>query len=186
MKNQIKISLQIAWLAISVTILLMGTNMCVATDAACHQAGESMIFMMFWLSFPTGLLFTVPAMIVLDQGTVESPSEFITAWIVLAFGGSLQWFLLLPRCLQKPELTLLNLGTSVRVPALDFPDTISPSVIPPAPVLEPAVVKLPAPVESEAVKVAGARTGNRRKSTKAIAAFDRTGRTPLERVINHL
>lgn len=54
MKNQIKILVKIAWLAAVATILLMGTNMCVSSDAACSQAGETMLFMMFWLSFPTG------------------------------------------------------------------------------------------------------------------------------------
>jgi hypothetical protein len=187
MKNQVKTLLKIAWLATVATILLMGTNMCVSTEAACYQAGETMLFMMFWLSFPTGLLFAVAATIILEHGNVAYPSDFITAWIVLAFGGFLQWFLLVPRFFQKPDLTLLKLETSERLPSVGSPDTVSPSreVIQRAAVLEPAVVELPASVQSKAVQVVGNRTRTRRKSTKPIVAFDRAGRTPLERVIDH-
>jgi len=117
MKSQVKICLKIAWLAAALTILLMGTNMCVSTDAACYEAGDTMLFMMFWLSFPTGLLFAIPALIILHHGTVEYPSDFITAWIVLAFGGFVQWFLLVPRLFQKqdrfppsPQLTFIGVG----------------------------------------------------------------------------
>jgi len=123
MKNQVKIYLKIGWLATVVTTLLMGTNMCVSTDAACYQAGETMLFMMFWLSFPTGLLFVVPAMIALEYGNVQVPSDFITAWIVMAFGGFLQWFILVPRFLQKPDLIVLKLETS---PALISPGSQAP------------------------------------------------------------
>jgi hypothetical protein len=127
MKNQVKIYLKIGWLATVVTTLLMGTNMCVSTDAACYQAGETMLFMMFWLSFPTGLLFVVPAMIALEYGNVQVPSDFITAWIVMAFAGFLQWFILVPRFLQKPDLILLKLGTSPALPSPGSQDTTLPS-----------------------------------------------------------
>lgn len=127
-------------------------------------------------------------MIVLEPGAVEYPSDFITAWIILAFGGFLQWFLPAPRFFQKPDLTVLKLGTSERLPSLGSSNTISPSreVIQPDPVLKPPVVELPASVQSNAITVVGNRSSTRRKSIKAIAAFDRTGRTPLERVIDHL
>ena len=188
MKNQVKICLKIGWLATVVTTLLMGTNMCVSTDAACYQAGATMLFMMFWLSFPTGLLFVLPAMIALEYGNVQAPSDFITAWIVMAFGGFLQWFILVPRFLQKPDLTLLKLGASPTLAAPGSQDTTLPSrkTIQPAPVSKPTVLEIPAPVPSEVAQVVSKRTRSRRRSIKSIAAFDRTGRTPLERVIDHL
>jgi hypothetical protein len=48
-------------------------------------------------------------MIALEYGNVQVPSDFITAWIVMAFAGFLQWFILVPRFLQKPDLILLKL-----------------------------------------------------------------------------
>ena len=188
MKNQVKIYLKIGWLATVVTTLLMGTNMCVSTDAACYQAGETMLFMMFWLSFPTGLLFVVPAMIALEYGNVQVPSDFITAWIVMAFAGFLQWFILVPRFLQKPDLIVLKLGTSPALPSPGSQDTTLPSreVIQPAPVAKTTVPETPQPVQSRPVQLVSKRIRTRRKSIKSIAAFDRSGRTPLERVIDHL
>jgi hypothetical protein len=161
MKNHVKISLKIGWLATVVTTLLMGTNMCVSTDAACYQAGETMLFMMFWLSFPTGLLFVVPAMIALEHGTVQYPSDFITARIVMAFGGFLQWFILVPRFLQKPDLTLLKLGTSSTLASPGSQDTTLPSreTIEAAPVSKPTVLELPAPVQSKLCKLSASESG---------------------------
>lgn len=186
MKSQLKICLEIAWLAAAVAILLMGTSMCASTDAACYQAGETMFFMMFWLSFPAGLLFALAALLFLHHGTVQYPSDFITAWMVLAFGGFLQWFVIVPRFFQKQDLTILKLETSPTLPSPGAHESKSRSSPEPAPLLKATIPDPPATAQSKAVQVLNDRKKARRKSIRSIAAFDRRGRTPLERVIDRL
>ena len=76
-----------------------------------------MLFMMLLAFLPNRrLLFVVPAMIVLRaREWFIDPSDFITAWIVMAFGGFLQWFMLVPRFLQKPDLTAAEIGNVLNV-----------------------------------------------------------------------
>jgi hypothetical protein len=189
MSKQITICLKTAWLAGVTTVLFMGTGMCVSTDTTCFEAGDTMLFLMLWLGFPTSLLFIVASQIILNVVPVHSPSDFITAWMVMAFGGFLQWFILMPRFFQKQDLTLLNLGTSATSSSVssNHATLSSTEVIQPAPLQKPEVLKPPpAPVQTKAVQLVSNRTRRRRKAIKSIAAFDRTGRTPLERVIDHL
>lgn len=95
---------------------------------------------------------------------------------------------MVPSLFEKPGLTTLNLETSAPFPSVGPQDATvsSRAVIKPAPVAKPTVVESPAAVQSKAVQVVSNRTRTPRKSIKSIAAFDRTGRTPLERVIDHL
>jgi hypothetical protein len=189
MSKQISICLKTAWLAGATTVLLMGTGMCVSTDATCFEAGDNMLFLMFWLGFPTSSLFIVASQMILHPVAVHSPSDFITAWMVVAFGGFLQWFVLVPRFFQKHEFTVLKLQTPVTVPSADTQVSTlqrSNERLQPAPVAEPIDVESAAPIKSKAVQVVSKRTRTRRRSIKSIAGFDRTGRTPLERVIDHL
>ena len=189
MKKQFRICLLTAWVAAAVTILFMGTNMCVSTDVACHQAGETMFVLMFWLSFPTGLVFALAGVIFLDNGVVHSPSDFIAAWMVMAFGGLMQWLVIVPRLFEEGGLTLLNLEARAKSTCFsseERPTRLSNEVTAPAPALNPYVLKLPPPVPARAASVALSRTMQSRKTIKAIPGFDRNGRTPLERVIDHL
>jgi len=89
---------------------------------------------------------------------------------------------------EKPDLILLKLGTSPALPSPGSQDTTLPSreVIQPAPVTKTTVPETPQPVQSRPVQLVSKRIRTRRKSIKSIAAFDRSGRTPLERVIDHL
>lgn len=189
MSKQITICLKTAWLAGAITVLFMGTGLCVSTDATCFEAGDTMLFLMLWLGFPTSLLFIVASQIILHPVSVHSPSHFITAWMVMAFGGFLQWFVLVPRFFQKHEFTVLKLATPITIPSADSqPGALrQPIERPaPAPVSRTTVLESSPPVPSKTVQVARKRTRTRRKSIKSIAAFDRTGRTPLERVLDHL
>ena len=91
-----------------------------------------MLFLMFWLTFPTGLLFIVAAGLVLNPGPVHSPGDFITAWMVMACGGFLQWFVFVPRLFEKPNLTVLNLETPVHgfdaIPPKISSEPVAPNV----------------------------------------------------------
>jgi len=179
MKGKVKLCLQVAWLATVVAILLMGTTLCAATDEACFQAGESMFFLMFWLSFPASLPFGIAAIIFAGHESIQFPSDFITAWVVMTCGGLLQWFVIVPWLFRKKELTVLNL----RAPSLPAasPDTSPPDVIEVAPYIGPALQGLPA-----APRVNPAKKRSRRKSIPSFSPFDKKGRTPLERVLDRL
>ncbi len=110
MKSRIAPFLKIAWLTAAIAILLMGTSLCLSTDDACFQAGETMFLLMFLFSFPTGLLFVLVSMFFLEAESIHYPSDYITVWLIMTCGGYLQWFVLVPRLFAKRELTVLNLG----------------------------------------------------------------------------
>lgn len=150
MKSGIKLCLRTAWLTAAIVVLLMGTDLCNATDEACFQAGETMSFFMFLLSFPTGTLFVLISIVLLDFGGIHHLSNYITVWLIMTCGGYLQWFIVLPRLFAKPDLTVLNLRAN-------------------------------APADAPAVEARQSR--RRSKQIKSASAFDRRGRTPLERVI---
>lgn len=137
--------------------------------------------------FPTGIFFFLVAAIFVEPGSIHQSSGFITAWFIMMCGGLLQWFLIVPGLFEKPGLTTLNLETSAPLPSLGSQNITLPlpEVIQPAPVAKATVLESPAPVQSKAIQLVSNRTRTR-KPIKSIAAFDRTGRTPLERVIDHL
>jgi len=189
MGKQITICLKTAWLAGATTVFFMGTGMCVSTDATCFEAGDIMLFLMLCLGFPTSVFFIVASQVIINSVSVHSPSDFITAWILMAFGGFLQWFILVPRFFQKQEFTVLKLETPVTIPlAVSQASALKPASesLPPAAVTQARLPESPAPAQSKPVQVVRKRTRSRQKSIKSIASFDRTGRTPLERVIDHL
>ena len=179
MKKQIKIALKIAWLAAVVAILLMGTDVCLsATNATCYQAGETMLLLMFWLSFPTGIVFALAGSAFLG----DFPSDFITTWMVMACGGFIQWFVVVPRLFEKKELTLLNLRKAAPIER-DNSEPLN------APTPEPAKIsnmEWSSAKPANTINEISRPTRTRRKTTRRIAAFDRRGRTPLERVIDNL
>jgi hypothetical protein len=191
MKKQVKICLKTAWMVAASTILLTGTSLCVSTDEACLQTGDSMSFLMFLISFPTGMFFFVASTIYLDGGTIHYPSEFITTWMIMTCGGLLQWFVIVPRMFEKRSLTTLNLEMAAPPQGLVSEqgrtktggDAFT-SAVPALP--DVAGSDLARPVASTVLSVTRSRTKTRRTTFMPIAAFDRKGRTPLERVIDHL
>jgi hypothetical protein len=207
MKHQVKLCLKIGWLSAAVMILLMGTSMCAANDEACFQAGGAMFLLMFWLSFPSGLVFSLAALAFVDRESIHYPSDFISAWMVMAFGGLLQWFVIVPRLFEKRNLTTLNLSadspsTSISsahtptkpAPEADVPTSLSSADISTQPAPEtticiPApdltVPEPPVPASPKAINVEH-RKITRRKTIRTIAPFDKQGRTPLQRVIDGL
>lgn len=186
MKDKVKICLKTAWLVATVAMLFMGTPICVSTGAACVQASNTMLAAMFLLTFPTGVFFFLITLIFVDPGRIYQPSEFVTAWFIMMCGGLLQWFLFVPGLFENPGLTTLSLEKPATLPSPDSQNTTVALREIPVPIAMPTVLESPAPVPSKPVQVLRDRTRTRRKSIKSIAAFDRTGRTPLERVIDHL
>jgi len=164
----------------------MGTTSCVSTDEACFQAGESMFFLMFWLSFPASLPFSIASFIFIGHESIHYPADFITAWMILACGGLLQWFVIVPRLFQRGDLTVLNLREappSQSAVSAASSTASSFQVIKPAAIIKPAVQELAAPAQGATLRV---QKRPRHKSTPSFTAFDKRGRTPLERVLNRL
>jgi len=184
MKSQIKLCLKVAWLSAAIIILLMGTNLCASSDEACFQSGESMFFLMFWLSFPASLVFSLTSLILLDSGSIHYPSDFITAWIVMTCGGVLQWFVIVPRLFQKPSFTLLNLKAPAALPTRGADERKANGS---AQVMQTVAIvnsnsELPASAQPEAVKLSRSRA-KKPKAIRPFVPFDKKGRTPLEKVI---
>ena len=144
--------------------------MCTTTDQACAAAGDTMWFFMLLLSFPAGIVFLIGSLIFLDFAGGHYPADFIFAWFVMACGGCLQWFVIVPRLFDKPKFTFLDLN-SVQVPVTAI-SKVAPAT--PQPLVTSSRIPLP---------VSGPRSrGPKRKNR--ITAFDSRGHTPLERVIN--
>ena len=109
MKSRTKLCLKTAWLTTATVLLFMGTNLCVSTDSSCFAAGETMLLFMTILSFPMGVVFVFASIFFLGTEGVHSPSDYITVWLIMACGGLLQWFIVIPRLFAKRDFTTLNL-----------------------------------------------------------------------------
>ena len=172
MRKQVVLCLKVAWAVAALMILFLGTNVCNSTEVACVAAGKAMSFFMVLLTFPTGIIFFPTALALVDSVGGHYPSDFIIGWTVLAIGGCVQWFYIMPRLLVKPSLTLLNLN-SERVPlavAMPAPISAQPTS---------AISTPPATIVS-----AGPIRIRSRKQQNQIRSFDKFGRSPLERVLN--
>ena len=160
MKNRIKLCLQVAWLTSAFVALVMGFNFCAATDQACFDAGDRMFLTMTVLSFPAGLLGAMVASTYLwPLDSVDQLNDYVTFWLTMAGAGYLQWFVIIPRLFAKPKIITLRLGETKT--ALEEPKTVvqaPPAVIP--------------------------RPPRARKRTTRIPAYDKRGRTPLERAMS--
>src|SRR5205085_1560573 len=120
-----------------------------------------------------GVVFLLISMVFLESGG-HYPSDYITAWFIMACGGCSQWFVVVPRLFAKSTLTVIDLRQSQR-PS----DAISQPSNVPSPSLSASLPSRNLPsVEAAAIKIRA------RKARKGIVPFDGRGRTPLERVIN--
>ncbi len=120
MASHIKLALVAAWLTAVIIILVMGSTLCTSTEAVCFESGETMLVIMFWLSFPTSVVFLILAMFFIDYTSIHTTSDYLTVWFIMAFGGVLQWFFLSPRIFRKTDLVLLNLRSTTNAsPAVE-------------------------------------------------------------------
>jgi hypothetical protein len=116
MASRIKLALAVAWLTAVLVVLVMGSGLCASAEQACFNSGETMLVIMFSLSFPTSVVFLILAMFFVEYSSIQTTSDYITAWFIMAFGGLLQWFFLAPRILKKTDLVLLNLRSTTTTP----------------------------------------------------------------------
>ena len=180
----VKICLKTAWLTTAFSILLVGITLCASADEVCFQAGDTLLFLMFWLTFPTGLLFVGIATLCLGADSIHSQSELITTWLVMTCGGLLQWFVLVPLLFAKRELVTLNLRVASPV---ESGIQVAPEMTEPLTASKEATKsQLSAGTShSQSAKIKRANK-SRRRPNRSFLGFDNKGRSPLERVIDRL
>jgi hypothetical protein len=160
MKNRIKLCLQVAWLTAVFVVLLMSFNFCAATDQTCFAAGDRMFVMMVVLSFPAGIIgLGITSFFLWPLLSVDQLYEYTIFWLAMAGAGYLQWFVILPRLFAKRKFTTLNLGETKT--GLEEPKTVA----------QVAPAEIPRPPRT-------------RRRIRRILAYDKRGRTPLERAMS--
>jgi hypothetical protein len=98
-----------AWIFVTVSILLMGLGTCLAGESPCFQAGMNMEGLMFFLSFPSGLLFVIWSPVFFGWESIHSPTDYVLFWLGAFVVGYLQWFFLMPKLFESNGITSLGL-----------------------------------------------------------------------------
>jgi hypothetical protein len=159
MKNRIKLCLQVAWLTSAFVVLAMSFNFCAASDHTCSDALDRMFVMMVLLSFPAGIIgLGVVSSFLWPLVSVDQLDDYSIFWLTMAGAGYLQWFVILPRLFAKPQFTILNLGETEK----DFVESKTVAQVTPT--------EIPRPTR-------------KRRQIRRIPAYDKRGRTPLERAM---
>lgn len=153
MKNRIKLCLQVAWVTMAFVVLVMGFNLCAATDQACFDAGGRMFLTMIILSFPSGFLSVVVTLFFFDPTTGDRLNEYMFFWWVMSGAGYVQWFVVVPRLFAKPKFTTLGLESKIIRRATETTTEIAPL------------------------------RASKTRRVRLIRAYDKLGRTPLERAL---
>jgi len=172
MRTRILLCLKTGWCVAALVILLTGTNMCISNDGACAAASDTMLWFMFLLTFPTGIVFVLISMMAFAAAGGHYPADYIFAWFIMASGGFLQWFIIVPRLFDRPKLTVLDLKPA----QLSTPEM--------APVSIATSPSLPATTPNSYVPPPAVKSKRPPKRPNRQTPFDSRGRTPLERVIN--
>lgn len=97
--------LRAVWVTLAVALLLFSLYVFKFQDPRPNSdAGEILIYGMYLLSFPSGPgLVTVTALIMMmagSRGVPESSLHLTQVWLLLAFAGYLQWFVLIPQAIS--------------------------------------------------------------------------------------
>ena len=171
MRKQVILCLKVAWTVAALMILLVGTSVCTSSDEACGAAGDSMLLFMVLLTFPAGIIMFPISMGVVASVGGHYPSDHIIGWSIMAIGGWLQWFWFVPRFLEKPVFTLLNLKSEPISPAGEL-----------AGVANSGTLSIIPSSDTRVAVSARVKTRARRRSNE-IRSFDKFGHSPLERVI---
>jgi hypothetical protein len=151
--------LKCCWLAMTFTAWLIGLGSCV-TEPTCYVANSSSLLFLGFLSFPGSLLFVIVNQILIQLGLAfDATPELYYSYLglVMIAMGYLQWFHLVPAIFRRRQITQLSLTQTVTLPIT----LIEPKVQTPAKPLPKPLIKDP-----------------------LFRPFDKSGRTPLERVIN--
>jgi hypothetical protein len=172
MRKQLIYGVKIAWTVAALVALVLYLGGCSSGDQACRPIGETMLFFMGVITFPAGLICIIVSVIVCGLVGGEYPRSEFTIWLLLVCGGCLQWYIVVPMLLEERRFTLLNLHTT-----LPISKGIETSAVQPNPSIETS------PTVSQPV-IPTPRKPRARKRHNRVVAFDKFGRSPLERVIN--
>jgi hypothetical protein len=173
MRRQFILCVKVAWTVAALIILLIYAGVCESGDQACRPVGDTMLLLMGMLTFPAGLICLFVSVIVCGLLSGEYPNGDFMAWFFMICGGCLQWYIIVPILLEEPRFTLLNLNS----PVAATPITVEPAAVKPHSSVE-------ASRPANAAVVPAPRKHQARKRHHRVPAFDKFGRTPLERVIN--
>ena len=116
MSKQIINCLKAAWLATTIVVLVMGTSLCATTEQECFQSTGMTFSLLFLLSFPGSFLFLYASLLFLEPAVIRFAPEDIWLWLIMAFGGFIQWFVVIPRMFRKNSLIVLNLKADIPPP----------------------------------------------------------------------
>jgi hypothetical protein len=108
------IFLKAAWIAATLVALLIGLGTCLAGEEPCFQAGESMEPLMFFISFPSSVLYFVWSPEIFGWYTIHAPFDYFLFWLGAFVVGYVQWFVAIPRLFGTPLITSLNLAGGTR------------------------------------------------------------------------
>jgi hypothetical protein len=172
MRRQFILCVKVAWTVAALIILSMYAGVCGSGDQACRPVGDTTLFLLGMLTFPAGLICLFVSVIVCGLTSGEYPTGDFMAWFLMV-GGCLQWYIIVPILLEEPRFTLLNLNSTVAA----TPTTVEPAAVTPNSSIE-------ASRPATAAVVQAPRKHQARKRHNRVPAFDKFGRTPLERVIN--
>lgn len=170
MKNRIKLCFQVAWLTSAIVVPVMSFNLCAATDQACVDAGGRMFLVMVVLSFPAGILCVLVALLFFEPTSSDQLIEYLMFWWLMTGAGYLQWFVVVPRLFAQPNFNTLGLDQCSRIEKVatpEIPTQHTPSEI----ALLHTSAKVPSPQIPKPKRV-------------LIRAYDKRGRTPLERAMS--
>ena len=143
-----------AWLAANLTVWLMGLGSCM-TEPDCRLAKNTLLPILFLLSFPGSILFLIFNEVFIGIGVFIDalpPMYYTFLSLGTLIVGYIQWFHVIPALFGEQEVTVLSLNQPITTSAGE-------QEIPP---------KLSRPVQLKAPQ---------------ILPFDSAGRTPLERAI---
>jgi hypothetical protein len=143
------------WIGTALSILQFGLGACLY-EPSCSYAQNELLPLMLMLSFPGGI---VTFLILAPFLGVTSQVDYALAGLFILCGGYLQWFVVVPRLFGKKHFTVLNLS--------------SPN--PNASAVKPFLVS--------GFRSAKERPEPRRTRHNPFRAFDKQGKTPLERAI---
>jgi hypothetical protein len=175
MRSKIILCLRTAWVVAALMILSVGLNICSSLDTFC-TASDGLLSLMLLLTFPFGTVCLLVSMILVEIAGEHYQASFFVYWLLLACGGTFQWFIVVPELIADQSPITLDLAPNLPLHTVLQPvpaHLTSPGTQPPLSAETMATVKS---LCRMGVKV-------RSRKRKRVKAFDDLGRTPLERVI---
>src|SRR5882672_7751185 len=82
---------KLAWIVSSLSVMLIGLGACIPGEGPCTEAGYTMEGFMFFLSFPSSIVFFLLAPVFYGWDSVRYPGAYFLLWLGAFVVGYLQW-----------------------------------------------------------------------------------------------